>query len=67
MSSTKLTTALIIKSSWTNSGPVMEVLVLANYNMEETKKRGIWLKGKMDKMICPVYYVGVDLTPHSSP
>ena len=41
--------------------------VLANYNMAEPKKRGIWVKGKVEKVtrqavVCTPY-VGVDLTP----
>ena len=41
--------------------------VLANYNMQEPNKRGIWVKGTVDKatrkeVICTLY-VGVELTP----
>ena len=41
--------------------------VLANYNMAEPKKRGIWVRGKVEKVsrqavVCTLY-VGVDLTP----
>ena len=69
---------MIIQSSWTSSGPepwkvlkraeLKEGLeVLANYNMAEPKKRGIWVKGKVEKVtrqavVCTPY-VGVDLTP----
>ena len=41
--------------------------VLANYNMQEPKKRGIWVRGVVEKVtrkevVCTLY-VGVDLTP----
>ena len=41
--------------------------VLANYNMQEPNKRGIWVKGTVDKVsrkevICTLY-LGVELSP----
>ena len=41
--------------------------VLANYNVQEPKKRGIWVRGTVDKVtrkeVVSTLYVGVDLTP----
>ena len=41
--------------------------VLANYNVQEPKKRGIWVRGTVDKVtrkeVVSTLYVGVELTP----